>query len=453
MKNPVLIFSLSLLLFSCTDLKPKVPQFIISGRIENLDVNTIVLEQGKEKFTFTLDVNGEFSDTISDFENGYFKLTAGKEYTKLYLKDGYDVYVYIDAAHFDESIKYEGIGASENNFIAKQMLYSETVNFWDFCTFQEDTFLFKIDSFIDSKNQLLNEYASLISEFDKDLVNLEKANNAYQAAYVKEEYKATHEYFNKVENLVLSPAFYDYRKNVVLEDKKALKLEYYPSYVESYIANQIVETDTSEVAFDLLRKIDSEIKDNELKKEFIYRSAKENITSVKQIEEYWALVSFMVTDKSEYSELKKLYRKVKKIEIGNSSPQANFKDVAGKEFSLEDFKGKYVYIDCWAQWCAPCIKETPFLNALEEKFAKKDIVFVKLSLDSDANAWSNYITENNITKHSYLLEKNFDSDFAKAYLINSIPRFILLDKDLKILNSNAPRPSNPALEELFNTIL
>ena len=45
-----------------------------------------------------------------------------------------------------------------------------------------------------------------------------------------------------------------------------------------------------------------------------------------------------------------------------------------------------------------------------------------------------------------------DYDFQKAYQINSIPRFILIDPKGNIVNANAPRPSEPRLKQLFTSL-
>lgn len=453
MKNLLYFFCIGLIFITCEEIKPKVPQFIISGQIENLNDSTIILSQGETEFVISVAADGSFLDTIYDFEDGYFTLNAASEYSDMYLKDGFDVFVNLNIVDFDESINYEGIGAAENNFLAKQTLFTQDVNFWDFCKFQEDTFVFKIDSFVASSIFMLENYAAVIPEFDPEFLNQEKANNKYLAAYVKEQYENVNNYFNKTEDFEVSPSFYNYRNDIALEDIKSLKVIYYPLYVEAYIANKTEETDTTEYAFKAIRTIDKELKDNELKKEFLYRSAKSNMPQVKQLEEYWALISFMVTDKPEYKELKKMYRSLTKIQKGSPSPMTSFKNTAGKEFSLNDFKGKYVYIDCWAQWCGPCKKETPFLTKLETKYADKDIVFLKLSLDKDKQAWKNYVEEKNLLQNSFIIENAFDSEFAKAFFINSIPRFILLDKSLNILDANALRPSNDELSDLLDNLL
>jgi len=161
------------------------------------------------------------------------------------------------------------------------------------------------------------------------------------------------------------------------------------------------------------------------------------------------LVSFMVTDKREYKELVRIKKGLDRIIAGADSPLTSFKDENDKEYRLEDFKGKLIYIDCWAQWCAPCKREIPFLQKLEEQFAGREIVFLKISLDKDIAAWKKYIKENNLEDNAFILTNDFRSEFVKAYMITGIPRFILLDKNLKIINSKAPRPSSNELVELL----
>lgn len=48
----------------------------------------------------------------------------------------------------------------------------------------------------------------------------------------------------------------------------------------------------------------------------------------------------------------RVQQNVSSLEPGQMSPSFNFKDINNKQVKLEDFKGKYVYIDVWATWCA-----------------------------------------------------------------------------------------------------
>ena len=73
---------------------------------------------------------------------------------------------------------------------------------------------------------------------------------------------------------------------------------------------------------------------------------------------------------------------IKVLKKGDACPKFIFKDMDGKEVSLEQFKGKYVVIDVWASWCQPCKQEFPNLKKLEEKYKDKNVVFVSISSDA-----------------------------------------------------------------------
>ena len=145
----------------------------------------------------------------------------------------------------------------------------------------------------------------------------------------------------------------------------------------------------------------------------------------------------------------------KNLKPGMMSPQfANYEDYAGGKKSLSDFKGKYVFIDLWATWCGPCKYEVPFLIELEKKYHGKNIQFVSISIDrqKDKEKWKKMIAKEGMTGTHLLADKEIDSDFVKAYYVEAIPQFILLDPQGKIVSNNTPRPSEPELIELFDSL-
>ena len=56
---------------------------------------------------------------------------------------------------------------------------------------------------------------------------------------------------------------------------------------------------------------------------------------------------------------------------GEAAPTVRFKDPDGGEFDLGAFKGAPVLVNLWASWCAPCIKELPTLQELEQAQAEE----------------------------------------------------------------------------------
>lgn len=140
---------------------------------------------------------------------------------------------------------------------------------------------------------------------------------------------------------------------------------------------------------------------------------------------------------------------------GKPSPKFDYPDINGKNVSLDDLKGKYVYVDVWATWCGPCKYEIPYLKEIEVEYEDKNIAFVGLSIDTQENKdkWKKMVAERQLKGVQVLADKDWNSKFIQDYRITGIPRFILIDPNGNIVSHDAPRPSNPELKKLFNELL
>ena len=175
-----------------------------------------------------------------------------------------------------------------------------------------------------------------------------------------------------------------------------------------------------------------------------------------------ALVDMVTTqNKQMFAYFKNNYNSNKKIAKGRPSPKfENYIDIKGNKKSLDSFKGKYVYIDVWATWCGPCIREIPALDKLEKEYHSKNIAFVSISTDEFRRSggsweaaekkWSNFVKDRNMS--GIQLWSGKDTRFQQEYQINGIPRFILIDPQGNIVDANAPRPSDPRLRNIFNSL-
>ncbi|WP_026777488.1 TlpA disulfide reductase family protein [Polaribacter sp. Hel_I_88] len=149
--------------------------------------------------------------------------------------------------------------------------------------------------------------------------------------------------------------------------------------------------------------------------------------------------------------------------MGVGKPSPKFEDyinIKGGKNSLDDYKGKYVYIDVWATWCGPCIQQIPYLQNLEKEYQNKNIEFISISTDESQRSggsweaaekkWRDFVKARNMS--GVQLWSGQDFSFQQMYQINGIPRFILVDPNGNIVDANAPRPSDPALKSMFDSL-
>lgn len=142
-----------------------------------------------------------------------------------------------------------------------------------------------------------------------------------------------------------------------------------------------------------------------------------------------------------------------KLAKGTPSPLfVDYENSKGGKTSLTDLKGKYVYIDFWATWCGYCKAEIPALKKIAEKYKDKNITFLGISTDPEKfhEKWKKMVKEKDLPGTQVYF--NQDKAFTKAYRISGIPRFVILDPEGKIIMAEAPRPSDPKLEEIFKEL-
>lgn len=152
------------------------------------------------------------------------------------------------------------------------------------------------------------------------------------------------------------------------------------------------------------------------------------------------------------------------LPLGKKSPTFNdFENFKGGTTSLSDLKGKNVYLDIWATWCAPCKAEIPWLKELEHDYKGKNIAFVSMSIDDDRSHggswdkaktdWKEMVADKELGGIQIYAPKGWQSEFIRDYRINSIPRFILIDTEGKIVDASAPRPSSANIRTTLDGLL
>jgi thiol-disulfide isomerase/thioredoxin len=335
MKKLICLLSIALLT-TTVEVSAQKNHMSFSGKITDKNSDTLKLRSRKFSKIIIVKNDGSFADTLK-VKKGYYNLFDGKESTTVFLENGFDLKMAVNTKEFDESIKYSGIGAEPNNYLAKYALLIEEIQ----------------------NNESL--YSMPKADFEKKMTAI--------------------------------------NKNWKLELNKAKKLE------PSFIADQI-----------------------------------------KNIDGFTAYISGSYEKKKYMNEV---------LAKGKISPKfKNFENNAGGTTSLDDLKGKYVYIDVWATWCGPCKAEIPALKAVEKEFHGKNIAFVSISADKIKahDTWKKMVKDMDLSGIQLFSDDDFNTSFMKDYQIDAIPRFILIDPKGNIVAADAPRPSDKKLIDLFKEL-
>ncbi|WP_316828960.1 TlpA disulfide reductase family protein [Pedobacter miscanthi] len=163
-----------------------------------------------------------------------------------------------------------------------------------------------------------------------------------------------------------------------------------------------------------------------------------------------------ITDSAAKKNLIELREKYSKVSKNAIAPAFSIPDAAGKLVNLNDFKGKVVAIDVWATWCIPCMHSLPYFLKLRDKYKdNQDVVFMSISTDNakSKEKWLAFLKSKGMNGIDLHAGDETATPFEKAYNITGIPRYILIDKQGKIIEDHAPQASEPEYEALIQTAL
>ncbi len=110
-------------------------------------------------------------------------------------------------------------------------------------------------------------------------------------------------------------------------------------------------------------------------------------------------------------------------------------DSNGRNISLEKFKGKFIFLDFWATWCAPCRVEIPNLLRLYESITQKDLIIISISLDKDVDNVRSFI-KNMEMNWINIIDYQTSSKIADIYSVSSIPTNYLIDRNGNVIAKN-----------------
>ncbi|SMD32339.1 Thiol-disulfide isomerase or thioredoxin [Reichenbachiella faecimaris] len=425
----------------------QIDYILFSGTITNTDGAYVTVKGNDFSYDIDLNADGTFSDTLK-VERGYHLFYSGRERTNIFLDKGYSINLSIDQPMFDETLTFkgEGKGTQTNNYLANKARLDEelTVDFQSLFSQEEAPFSATLQDWKSKMNELL----AAAGIDDNQFVSLEQRNIEYEylAQFVNYEYY--HQHAVKDSEFKVSENFNKNLTNIDLSSEADFNtLRNYKNLIQSYFGAMIQRGEIEE-AFTAMRNIESSTIKQGIIPSFIYdvEAGNENAEAI-----YNGIVSIS-TDSVTISKLSDKIEKIRKLQAGMPSATFAYQSINGETVTLKDLRGKYLYVDVWATWCGPCLREIPSLKSLENDYHDARIEFVSISIDvqKDFEKWQQMIADKELKGVQLFADSDWQSEFVKAYAIDGIPRFIIIDPEGNIVNPNAPRPSDPQIRDLFD---
>jgi peroxiredoxin len=118
--------------------------------------------------------------------------------------------------------------------------------------------------------------------------------------------------------------------------------------------------------------------------------------------------------------------------VGKPAPAFVTEDIKGDPVRLTSFRGKYVLVDFWATWCAPCISELPGLQAAYRAYHEAGFEIIGVSLDENKTAVADFAKVRNIP-WPQVHNGSSSADLVDLFGVITIPAVYLIDPEGTIL--------------------
>ncbi|MBE9488620.1 MAG: TlpA family protein disulfide reductase [Bacteroidetes bacterium] len=455
------LLTLSVVLFSCTTEPVQKTNAKLSGNIDGLKNQTLILVGKTKTDTLKTDSIGNFNFEKDYSTPTYFKLYLGRKNISLYLTNKTDLSFTTSKNNFSEDIVFKGNGAEENILLNKRAKLTETKKYiYSLYPLSPDEFITKSDSAKQVLLDLSNKYAKS-ENVDSTFLNTINADILYGQLLEWSMYTEYHQYLAKEEAHLPKDSKQAIEKAVVSNNAFS-NSDKYIEFMSDQIHKEYITlhptTDSDDYNYDLpkyLGWINTRIASNKIKNDLFYKAIKFEITysSESDRDKIYSTFTELNTNSSYQKSIDKVYASFEKLRKGKPAAQWSYPDINGKEYSLSDFKGKYVYIDVWATWCGPCKAEIPELAKLVKDYKNKDIVFVSVSIDDNKGAWEKMLKKENFNWIQIHAKKAWKSKIVSENGIRGIPRFMMVDKEGNIVDVNAPQPSSEDIRPLIDELL
>ena len=441
-------------------------QATVSGTVTSLEKAFMLFRYRDQLDTLWVNEQGAFSTTLRLDRGEECRILNGKQLFKLYVLPGDQLSVSFDAANPKDAGIYAGKSAAACNYYQAAARADAGLNKHVHIKVLGPRSPAQVMKTLDSvrvvREQTLAGYVSA-NQLDEQFLAYMKEVVGYQCLLEGAVYRKNSDTYRNEAFAGERAALDGYLRSMPLDNPRVLYSETYQGYVRTMLAGDVLGTMQVESADDLpafyltqMKLATEQLKNQEVRnymlKETMVEAMKESGT--RDITACMAWLDKYNNNEPMKERVRKIWRQYAAIQPGMPCPPIEQYNASGEVYGIDHFKGKVVYIDVWATWCGPCKKEIPHLKTLEEKYHGKNIEFVSVSTDQDIEKWKTFIATENMTGTQLHQSDDAERTISRHFVVNAIPRFILIDEAGKIVSADAPRPSSgDVLYGLIDTVL
>lgn len=250
---------------------------------------------------------------------------------------------------------------------------------------------------------------------------------------------------NTTINLFLSIEKKDYKNIpvhfITIDSIKGTKTE---ELYKQFVALRENSTDTniSNGYYKMLDKLVKNHKDNQFLGDALLQTAEDSLLSVNQIKNLYQRLDTARQSTYTKESLRNIIYNTKRVEIGEQMIDFSMKNSNGLITNTEAYRGKWLLIDFWASWCAPCIKQFPELKEIYTSLNSNNFEILGVSIDKQTDKWKQALVREQLPWENVIDTLGIESPILVKYNASSaVPKNYLIDPQGIVVGIDIPLKS------------
>ncbi len=437
---------------------------ILVCKINTPQGNQITVQNDFDKVTDSLGPQAMRKFVLNLDAGTYYNILHGDQGLRVFLQPNDSLYVYLDMNNVLDSTHITGKGSEESNYLLQKAMVVNQMyaNYQTLFQKKEVEFITELHANKQTMEQALDTYRAAHPSISQKFVAYEKAAIRYDWAQSRMGYPAYHHQLTN-EQIILSPNYDDYLKELNLEEDSLLIVNEYKDFILNNLYKKVgeaIQTDSSlqrlenGVFVGQFRWIPKLYTSRGIQEFCSFRTLKEMIdfqgaeASIAEINAFNGAV-----ENNDYkAKIAESIQKWQHLANGKPVPMLYFNNEDNTQVSLENLKGTTLYLYFWTSDNPQCLQELSRIEQAKKYLNDpKALTFVGFCMDKEPKNLKK-MRQQGLSNIQIWLNPSQQALFAKAYHLTEMPRAVLISADGRIENAVAPKPSARAFVGFIKTL-